>query len=310
MVASPRHRPNLTILLAFSAIVIFLGSNFVAVKFSNLELPPLWGASIRFMVASAILFLLVAGLHLRLPRGRALLGAVLFGVLAFGLTYGLAYWGLVKVSAGTTSIVFATLPLLTLLFAILIGQERFRLRSLTGALVVLAGVSLTFLAQLQLDVPLVYLAAVLGSAVVAALSGVVVKHFPPSHPVCVNAVAMSVGAVILLAASLAGGEPWRLPEQSQTWVALAWLIVSSIVAFILMIWVLHRWTASATSYSMVLAPLVTVIVAAWLMGESITGSFMFGSFLVLLGVYIGALQNPGSVPGVRSRHELETRGNL
>jgi hypothetical protein len=35
------------------------------------------------------------------PRGRALLGAVLFGCLQFGAGFGLVYWGLVRHPLGS-----------------------------------------------------------------------------------------------------------------------------------------------------------------------------------------------------------------
>jgi drug/metabolite transporter (DMT)-like permease len=58
-----------------------------------------------------------------------------------------------------------------------------------------------------------------------------------------------------------------------------------------MVWVLSRWTASATSYSSVLSPLVTVTVASVLAGEQVTLAFLLGALLVLVGVYIGVLSS-------------------
>ncbi|HEY6102605.1 MAG TPA: hypothetical protein VI007_05190 [bacterium] len=45
-------RTNRWIPAAFLAVVIIGGSNFVAVRFSNRELPPFWGASIRFFASA------------------------------------------------------------------------------------------------------------------------------------------------------------------------------------------------------------------------------------------------------------------
>ncbi len=46
-------------LAAFVVAVIVLGVNFVAVRFSNQELPPFWGAALRFIIASVLLFMVV-----------------------------------------------------------------------------------------------------------------------------------------------------------------------------------------------------------------------------------------------------------
>jgi drug/metabolite transporter (DMT)-like permease len=114
---------------------------------------------------------------------------------------------------------------------------------------------------------------------------------------------MAVGSALLLATSAVLGEPWRLPALTATWLALAWLITSASVAFILMVWLLSQWTASATSYGSVVQPLVTVAVGSWLAGEQVTLTFALGSVLALAGVYWGALtarteREPAQSPAV------------
>lgn len=277
--------------LAFLTIVVLLGVNFVAVRFSNHELPPFWGAALRFTIASFILFLIVMVKRLPLPKGKGLLGATLFGVLVFGATYGLAYWALLHVSSGMAAVTFATIPLMTILIAVAVKLERLTWRSLFGAALVLVGIGLVFQEQLQADVPVLSLVFLLLAALSAALSGIVIKRFPKSHPISTNAVAMAVGATLLIVVSRITGEPWHLPTLPATWAALGWLIMSASVSFILMVWLLSKWSASATSYSTVLQPLVTVAVASWLAGEQVTLMFAIGGAFALTGVYVGALTN-------------------
>jgi drug/metabolite transporter (DMT)-like permease len=281
-------------LAAFVIAVIFLGVNFVAVRFSNRELPPFWGAALRFIIATLILFGIVHIRKIPLPQGAALKGALLYGLFSFAISYAFLYWGLTRVSSGMASVTFATIPLVTQLIAALIGQEKLTGRGLLGALIVIAGIALVFLEQLRFDIPLIFLGAVLLGVVSSALSGIVVKYYPRSHPVSTNVVGMGLGAVLLLALSLFTGETQALPSLSATWLALAWLVLSSIVGFVLIVWLLSRWTATATSYVGVLTPLVTVIAASFLAGETPTGIFLGGSLFVLLGVYVGALSAQGA----------------
>lgn len=283
-------------LVAFLIVVLFLGVNFVAVKFSNAELPPFWGASLRFIIATVLLFSIARIRNIALPKGAALTGAVLFGLLAFAINFGFLYWALTRVSAGMASVMFATVPLITLLVASLTGLERLTWRGVLGAVIVIAGVSLVFIEQLKFDVPLIYLAAVLLAVVSAALSGIVVKYFPKSHPVATNTVGMGIAAIALLITSVFSGETLRLPALLPTWLALGWLVTSSIVAFVLMVWLLSRWSATATSYIGVVVPLVTVVAASLLTGESPTLAFLEGAVLVMFGVYVGVLSSQVSTP--------------
>jgi len=284
-------------LAAFVTAVIFLGVNFVAVRISNQELPPFWGSSLRFIIASVLLFSMVRLRKIPLPRGRALTGAVLFGLFSFAISYGFLYWGLTQVSAGMASVTFATIPLITQLIASLIGQERLTWRGILGAMIVIAGISIVFYDQLRFDIPFIYLGAVLAGVVSSALSGIVVKHYPKSHPFSTNFVGMGVGAILLLIFSFLVGEIQIQPTLPSTWLALGWLVLSSIVGFVLIVWLLARWSATATSYIGVLTPLVTIVAASLLAGETPTVTFLAGSLLVLVGVYVGALSSPKSGSG-------------
>src|SRR5437867_3309419 len=88
-------------------VILIGGSNFVAVRFSNAELPPYWGAAIRFLPASLVLFVVMAIGRIPVPYGSALVGAVLWGLINFGLGYALTYFGLQQVNAGTASVILA-----------------------------------------------------------------------------------------------------------------------------------------------------------------------------------------------------------
>jgi drug/metabolite transporter (DMT)-like permease len=279
-------------LLAFVTIVVLLGVNFVAVRFSNAELPPFWGAALRFIIASLALFMIVGFRRLPLPRGMGLVGASLYGFLVFGLTYAFLYWALLYVPPGIASMTSATIPLITLFIAVPLKLERLTWRGILGGILVLIGMGIVFQEQLQAEVPLTALVVLILGPICAALSGIVIKRFPRSHPISTNAVAMAVGAVLLVVVSRSADETWHLPILPETLSALAWLIMSAIVAFILMVWLLSKWKASAVSYSTVLMPLVTVPVASLLAGEQVTLQFLVGGAFALGGVYFGALTVP------------------
>jgi drug/metabolite transporter (DMT)-like permease len=275
--------------------VLIGGSNFVAVRFSNAELPPYWGAALRFLPASALFIAAMALWRIPIPRGSSLRGAAIYGALNFGAGYALGYYGLVDTPAGTAAVILATVPLFTLALVALHGQEPFRVRGLVGGLIALAGIGLVFREQLSANVPLLSLLAMLGNALVAAESGVVAKGMPRMHPIATNAVGMLVGGVLLLVLSLVVGEARSLPQATATWAALVYLcIVGSIGLFGLFLAMLRRWTASASSYALVAMPLVAIALGAVIRGETITPIFIVGGVLVAIGVYVGALSGASS----------------
>ncbi len=276
--------------LAFLGFVILAGSNVVAIRFSNAELPPFWGAALRLSLAALFFLLIILTRGVDFPRGRALVAGLIYGVLGFGVYFAFGYYALVSTKAGLASVVLALVPLATIFLATAQGQERLTKRGLVGAALALGGTGLVFNEQLSLGIGILPLLALLGATLSYAETNVVLKHFPRSNPYSTNAVAMITGAAILFGLSAVAGERWALPARASTLEAFVFLVVpGSVVLFLLYLHVIARWSASATSYGFVLFPLVTIVVASLLAAEQVTLVFVIGSALVLIGVYAGAL---------------------
>jgi drug/metabolite transporter (DMT)-like permease len=278
---------------AFLVASVLAGGNAIGVRFSNRELSPLWGAGLRFALATTLLVALMAALRLAPPAGKALTGAVLYGALNFGAAFALVYYGFVEVHAGIGQTLLAVVPLATLLLAVLQQQERFRTEGILGAALALIGIAVLSRAPLRESVPLLSLLAILAGAFCFAQAAIVVRRFPAVHPVTMNAVGMGTAALLLVTGSLLVGETIELPERGETWAALAYLVVvGSVVVFSLYIVVLRYWTASRMSYTFVLVPVVTVALSAWLDDEPVHLGLLLGGSMVLIGVYLGALRSP------------------
>lgn len=284
------NRPDRSTLAAFVGAAIIGGSNFVAVRFSNEELDPMFGAALRFALAAVLLLGIMAFTGRRLPKGRAAAGAVIYGLLGFGLSYALLYIALVELPAGTSSVILAGTPLFTLILAVAHRQESFSLRSLVGAALAVVGIAILSGGSLGSEFPLTYLLAAVLAPVCIAESSVIVKSFPRTDPITTNAMGMAAGTVLLAIASLVFGEQWMLPQTTRTWLVLGWLVVAgSVGLFILFLYVIARWTASATVYALTLMPVVAVTLGALLADEPVTIELLAGGALVLTAVYVGAI---------------------
>jgi drug/metabolite transporter (DMT)-like permease len=239
----------------------------------------------------------MAVLRLPFPREGALTGALLYGALNFGAAFALAYYALVRLHAGLGQTLLALVPLATLLLAVAQRQERLRLAAVIGTLLALVGVAVISQGPLGASVPLGSLLAAVASAVCIAQAAVLVRRFPAVHPVTMNAVGMTTGAVLLVAGSVLAGEPRLLPQRATTWAAVAYLVVvGSVVVFVLYLVVLRYWAASRAAYAFVLIPFVTVVLSAWLDNEPLGPGLLLGGLLVLAGVYVGALRPTDRLP--------------
>lgn len=282
--------PDGRTLLLFALAVVLGGSNFLAVRLSNLELPPLWGAGLRFALAALGFLVLVGVLRLPLPRGRVLGAMAVYGLLSIAAFYGLMYGALLTVTAGVATVVLALVPLATLLLAAAQRLEPLRARSLVGGAVAAAGIAWLALEPGGAALPLGPMLALLGAVACVAQSVVLAKRLARHHPAVVNTVAMAVGAAALLTLSAASGEAWSLPRRPEAAWALAYLVtLGSVGLFLALLTVVRRWTASATSYVFVLFPIATMVLEALLLGEAVTLSGVAAALLVMAGVWVGAL---------------------
>ena len=168
-------------------------------------------------------------------------------------------------------------------------MEPFRRLALFGGLIALVGTGIIFGDQLSLSVPLLSLVAILAAALCFAEAFIYITRHPPGDPVSAAAIGMLLGAAVLIGLSVVTGEQMVLPTLTETWLALAYLIVvGSVIVFVLLLVVLARWTASGVAHSFLIEPLVTVVVAAYVLGETVGPAFVVGGLLVIAGVYIGA----------------------
>jgi len=293
--------PEKNVLVAFLFFILVVGGASVAIKITYTELAPYWVAAFRFALGALAFWTIIAIQKTPLPKGKALVGAITFGALTVGFAFLLVAWALVETPASLYQILMALVPLLTLFLSALHGVESITKRGVFGALLAVVGIAVTFGGTTGTTFSLLHIGAIILAAVCMAEGGVLIKKFPPNPPVITNAIAMTTGAIILGLASLITGEKWSLPTQANTIAAFIYLVVFvTIIAFLLYMFVLTKWSASGTSYGFVVIPLVTMGVAATLTGEEITINFIIGAAFVLSGVFVGAL-----LPSKNKSSEIE-----
>jgi drug/metabolite transporter (DMT)-like permease len=258
-------------------------------------------AAIRFFIAGALFAPLVALLGARWPRGRTEWFVVVWvGVVLFALDYGLIYWGEQFLESGLTAVLFATLPLITILFAhIYIPGDRLTLRKLAGTLLAFAGVATLFSDHVQLDPsktgPML---AIVASAVCAAAAGVVSKrHGHHLHPAALNAPAMLVGAVALTLMSLAVGDGFALPRDPATWWAVGYLaLAGSVLTFLIYFTLLKTWSVTSLSFISVFTPVVALLLGFVFLSERPTALTAVGALFILAGVALAGSRASGPRP--------------
>lgn len=296
--------------LSFVLLCAIWGSTWLVIKVGYGGLGPFNVAALRFLLAGLVFVGLMPLFKARWPRGRTEWGLVGFvGATLFALDYGLIYWGEQSLDSGLTAILFATMPLLTVLGAhVYLPAERLTPRKLGGTLVAFLGVVALFADRLRLDPSLaVPMLAIVGSAAFGAVSTIATKrHGHDLHPTALNAPAMLVGALLLSLASLAAGDGLGLPRDAPTWGAVAYLVLAgSVVTFLLYFWLMKAWSATTMSFIAIFTPALALLLGFLVLGERPTLWTALGAALILGGVVL-ALRRPAAraspvLPAVEER---------
>jgi drug/metabolite transporter (DMT)-like permease len=290
--------------VVFLLLCCIWGSTWMFIKLGLRDLPPLSFAAARFLLATVILSSIAAARRSRLPRGRTewvLLAQT--GVLAFGLNYGLLFWGEQYISSGLAALLQATIPVFGMLLAHpYLPGERLNARKLAGALLGVVGVGVIFSHQLGAEGSMAVWgsAAVVAGAGFAAWSNVLVKakgsHLDAS---VLSASQMACGFVALTSAALVlEGSPAHLRWTPLAVVCLLYLtLVGSVAAFLLFYWLVRHVDVTKTMLIALVTPLAAVLLGVVALGEELSWRTLAGGALIMSGITLVVLRRaPRAAP--------------
>jgi drug/metabolite transporter (DMT)-like permease len=282
--------------VVFLLLCCIWGSTWMFIKLGLRDLPPLSFAAARFLLATAILSAVVAARRSRLPRGREWLLLAQTGVLAFGLNYGLLFWGEQHISSGLAALLQATIPVFGMLLAHpYLPGERLNARKLAGALLGVAGVGVIFSHQLGAEgsMALWGSAAVVAGAVFVAWANVLVKARGLKLDASVlSAGQMAWGFLALASAALVlEGSPARLRWTPLAVVCLLYLtLVGSVAAFLLFYWLVRHVDVTKTMLIALVTPLAAVLLGVAVLGEEVSWRTVAGGVIIMSGVALVVLR--------------------
>jgi drug/metabolite transporter (DMT)-like permease len=285
--------------VVFLLLCCIWGSTWMFIKLGLRDLPPLSFAAARFLLATAILSAIVAARRARLPRGRAEWALIAqTGVLAFGLNYGLLFWGEQHISSGLAALLQATIPVFGMLLAHpYLPGERLNARKLAGALLGVAGVGVIFSHQLGAEgsMALWGSAAVVAGAVFVAWANVLVKARGARLDASVlSACQMACGFLALASAALVlEGSPRNLHWTPLAVACLLYLtLVGSVAAFLLFYWLVRHVDVTKTMLIALVTPLAAVLLGVAVLGEEVSWRTVAGGALIMSGIALVVLRRP------------------
>lgn len=282
---------------------ILVGAAIVATRFVIDQTSPASLALYRYAIG--VCCLLPAALRsgrVRFDR-RDLVPIGLLGITQFGILIGLLNYGLQVVPAARAALIFATMPLLTMLLAASRGHERLTAAKAVGVLLSILGVGLVLgeKAMRRGGAPGGWIGelAVFAAAASGAICAVLYQPYLRKYPtLAVSAFAM-VASVGFLALPAAGeGVFSHLPHFSAGgWIAVGFIGVSSGIGYYLWLWALNHTTPTRVTVFLSLSPLTAAVLGAALLSERLSALSFVALACVAVGLWLSHRQGGGETVG-------------
>jgi drug/metabolite transporter (DMT)-like permease len=279
--------------------VLVWGASFIATKIAVRESSPLTVICLRFGIGVLVLFAAVArrgGFYV--PPARDLLTFAAIGVLGITIHQGLQVTGLVTAQASTTAWIITATPLTMALVGWVVLKERVRWRQAGGIAVGAAGVLLVVsrgdwraLASGTFGSIGDFLVSL--STFTWALFSVYSRQALQRHAAATMMLYVMVGGWLAAALPWAatGGFSDIARLSVSGWSSLVFLgVFCSGLAYVYWYDALRVLPAARVGILLYLEPLVTMAVAAAVLGEIVTMAAILGGFVILLGVRIATVR--------------------
>jgi drug/metabolite transporter (DMT)-like permease len=283
------------LLSALWIVYLVWGSTYVAIKVSVETLPALLSAGARFLLAGALLALILGlrGRSLRVSR-RELASSALIGLALLTLGVGVVTLAETRIDSSIAAMVVGSVPLQVIVLRTL-ARERVALATRVSVLVGLVGVGVVVVPAGEGSSSAVGIALVLAATLSWSLGSFFAHRLPlPADGFVATTWEMLTAGVFLLVLGAATGELGSADPGAFTLGSLAaWvylLVFGSLIGFTAYAWLLRNAPISKVVTHQYVNPLVAILLGALLLGEQITPATGVGATLIVGSVFVAVRQ--------------------
>ena len=290
MIQRKDHLDSLAVtLLVFCCL--FWGFQQILIKSTVAEVPPLWQATLRFIGATALLWIWCAARGVKLFERDGTLGSGLLAGALFAGEFTCIYLGLRDTTASRLTVFLYTSPfVVALLLPRFVPSERLRGVQWLGLFIAFAAVALAFAEgfighgetarQLRGD------ALALLAGTLWGLTTLVIRSSKMATASAEKTLFYQVAVTAAVAPflSLGLGETWSFHYSAQAWGSLfLQTAIGAFASYLAWMWLLRHYPATRMSSFTFLTPVFALVFGVVLLSEPLTLQLV----LALAGVAVG-----------------------
>ena len=269
--------------------VLLWSTGFIGAKYGLPYADPFVFLSVRILLAALLLFALARALRMPVRIGRtAIARSGLIGFFLHACYLGGVFYSLSQgLPAGVAAVVTSLQPVLVSLIAVKVLGEQLRIRQVAGLFIGLVGVVMVLGPSIDAQIPSAAIIAILVALIGSTTATLLQKKLGADIPLI-----SGTAYQYLFSGCVLGVISLATQETSITWslrftAAFVWLVlVLSVGAILLLLWLLNSGSAAKVSSLFYLVPPATAIEAFLLFGEKVNTQGFLGIGITALGVWL------------------------
>ncbi|OMP30762.1 EamA family transporter [Mangrovimonas sp. DI 80] len=285
-------RNTTLIILAFFSIYVIWGSTYLLNKIAVAQLPPFMLASVRFITAGILIFIISKIMRISLKiSSRQLLNTIFAGFLFLTFGNGVVVWALKYVDSGFAALEISAQPLIVLILMRILQGKKIQPMSVIGVVLGVIGIYL-LVSQNEIvskEGSIIGMVMILCCLLSWAYGSLFVgKAELPKNYFVNTGYQMLTGGIMLLLASLIFQEQWVMPAEWENSVVISMvllILLGSIVAFTSFNYLLKTVSPEKVATSTYVNPIVALVLGWYFLNEHITAQSIVAAAVLLTGVY-------------------------
>ncbi len=276
--------------LAWVTICVVWGTTYLAIRIGVTDVPPLFFAGIRWIIAGPLFFGILRLKGFKFPQARELKHIAIVGISLLGIANGLVVIAEQWLPSGLTALLITTLPFWIVGMESLVPQgPKLNFKITAGIFLGFVGVAVIFAGDLQELTESKYLWGILAltGAVVFWSAGSLYSKYNKinSHPLVSASVQMMFAGVFQLSLSIATGEEISFNLTSNGYLSVLYLIlVGSILGYGSYIYAIRHLPVSFVSTYAYINPLIALFLGWLILDEKFDIQILLASVIIFTGV--------------------------
>jgi len=286
--------------VALSAVYVIWGTTYLAIRVVNETLPPLLSASVRFLVAGAIMYAWTirrGDQQGDRPRRVQWGAAAIIGTLLLLGGNGGVVWAEKTIPSGLAALLVALVPLWMALLDRLVYHRHLGARTVVGLVAGFGGAALLVGGEAAGDVDLAGMLFVVGASLCWSIGSLYSRQAPlPHRPFVGISMEMLAGGVALGVVGVAVGELGQVDVSSfsrASLLGLLYLIVfGSWIGFTAYTWLLRVAPTPLVSTYAYVNPVVAVVLGFLIADEPLTARSILATVIIVGAVVLTTRRSP------------------